>query len=538
MARIRRPADSAGGAKEKAPVWAVAAYIRLSREDGGDESLSVVNQRKIIQDYLEHAFIGEYVFAGFYTDDGLSGTDYDRPAFQRMLQDVEAGAVTCVVCKNLSRAFRNYADQGYFLESYFPLHGTRFISIGDPKVDSYLRPESIQNLEVPIAGLMNDRYAARTSSDVRATFDAKRKNGEFIGAFAPYGYAKNPEDKNRLIIDEAAAQPVRDIYRWFAHEGLSKNAIAQRLNALGVPNPTEYKRRKGLRYTNPGGNVNDGLWSAGTIARILKNPVYAGSMVQGRQRVISYKVHRRVAAPETEWFVKTGTHEAVVDADTFALAQKLQLRDTRTPPARNVLHLFSGFLRCADCQKALTRKTSKGYVYYCCRTYGEKSKAKCTRHSIREDVLYQAVLKALQAQVALVAQDAVVAAIQTAPAAPPASRRRALAQRERERAHEKVIALMDGLYVDWKSGDITGAEYHRLKAGFARQAEQLEQALQAQDQTAKQNEKPVAPALEYFLEHRGIDRLERGLLLALVDSIYVYEGGALRIQFTFPNPSS
>lgn len=515
-------------------------YIRLSRDDGNDESLSVVNQKKIILDYLAHSFAGGYFVAGVYVDDGLTGTDYDRPDFLRLLRDIESGAVNCVVCKNLSRAFRNYADQGYFLESYFPLHGTRFVSIGDPKVDSYLFPETIQNLEVPITGLLNDRYACKTSADVRATFDIKRRNGEFIGAFAPYGYKKDPGDKNRLIVDEEAARVVREVFRWFVYGGVSKNGIVRRLNALGVPNPTEYKRRQGFRYHNSQGGGGDGLWSAGTIARMLKNPVYIGTMVQGRQRVISYKVHDRVAVPEGEWFVMADTHEAIVEREIFDKAQALQRRDARTPPNRGDLHLFAGFLRCADCDKALTRKTSKGYVYYCCRTHREKSATKCAKHAIREDALKSAVLAALQRQIALVgAPDEIAAAVDAAPAAPGAAKRLDKALERHRQEHEKLKAAMDGLYPDWKNGDITREEYHRLKAKLGRQAAQLVQvirALQAETLPPARGQTPAEASLACFLKTGGIDRLDRGILTALVDTIYVRADGGIRIELNFADP--
>jgi len=168
---------------ENQVVWRLAEYYRLSREDGNAESESVVNQKKILSDYLEHSFVGEYEIVDSYVDDGLTGTDDTRESFMRMIQDIESGKVNCVVCKTLSRAFRNYADQGYYLEYYFPQKNVRFISTGDPKVDTYTNPEAITGLEVPISGLMNDRFAAKTSSDVRRTFDHKRRAGEFIGAF-------------------------------------------------------------------------------------------------------------------------------------------------------------------------------------------------------------------------------------------------------------------------------------------------------------------------------------------------------------------
>jgi len=165
-------------------MWNIAVYIRLSREDGNEESDSVVNQKKILIEFLEQHLGDQYLIVDFYVDDGLSGTDDTRKDFMRMISNIENGKVNCVVCKTLSRAFRNYSDQGYYLEYYFQQKKVRFISTGDPKIDTYTNPEAITGLEVPITGLMNDRYAAKTSNDVRRTFDYKRRKGEFIGALA------------------------------------------------------------------------------------------------------------------------------------------------------------------------------------------------------------------------------------------------------------------------------------------------------------------------------------------------------------------
>ncbi|MCU5979117.1 recombinase family protein, partial [Clostridioides difficile] len=168
-------------------------------------------------------FEEEYILVDIYIDDGISGTTDDaRTEFIRMIDDVKAGLVNCIICKTLARTFRNYADQGYYLEELFPLYNTRFICLGSPSFDTYKNPESITDgMDVPITGLMNDRYSARTSNDVRRTFNMKRRNGEFIGAFAPYGYKKDPTNKNCLIIDEVPAQVVRDIYRWYVEDGMS-----------------------------------------------------------------------------------------------------------------------------------------------------------------------------------------------------------------------------------------------------------------------------------------------------------------------------
>lgn len=385
------------GGRETSRLWRVGVYIRLSREDGRQESLSVQNQRKILLDYLEHDFQGRWELAGIYVDDGLTGTDDSRESFQRMIEAVKVGKLNCILCKTLSRAFRNYADQGYFLEEVFPRYRTRFIALGSPRVDSFLDPEAVQmGLEIPINGILNDRYAAKTSADVRRTLDMKRRRGEFIGSFAPYGYAKDPENKNSLIPDPAAARVVGEIFRWYT-QGMGKGAIAGRLNQAGEPNPTAYKARQGLRYRRPGPD-NDGLWSAASVARILQNPVYAGTLVQGRQRVVSYKVHETIEVPREEWYVVEGTHRPIVSTALFQRAQNLAQRETRRAPGQGEVHLFAGLLRCADCGKAMSRKTARGIVYYTCSTYRRKSKTACTKHTIREDCLRELVAQGLEVE--------------------------------------------------------------------------------------------------------------------------------------------
>ena len=459
-------------------VWRIAVYIRLSKDDGNDESLSVTNQRKIITEYIEEFFEGEYIIVDVYADDGLTGTDYERPEFQRLIHDVEAGTVNCIICKTLSRAFRNYSDQGYFLEKVFPLYGVRFISIGDPSLDTFKNPDAVQGMEVPITGLMNDRYAARTSNDIRRTFNTKRRKGEFIGAFAPYGYMKDPEDKNAFVIDEEAAEVVRNIFHWFVDEGMSKNGITKKLTEMGVPTPTAYKHSKGLNLQTPRISRNDGMWGITTVCTILKNEMYIGNMVQGKQRVISYKVHEKIAPPQEEWFIVENTHEAIIDRETFDKAQRLQERDTRTAPGKKQLYLFSGLLRCADCQRSMTRRTNrkpnKTYVYYACSTYVFKSKDKCTRHVIKEEVLHEAVLKAVQAQISLVGDMAeVVKEINRTSTVCTQSKRLQQLLKDRSKELEKLTCVTDNLYMDWKCGDITRAEYVRMKAKFEQQAEQV-----------------------------------------------------------------
>lgn len=539
MARIRKSKTDEKSTLKKV-IWYIALYIRLSKDDGNDESLSVTNQRKILTEYVEQFFQDEYVIIDEYIDDGKTGTDYDRPNFQRMIHDVEIKKVNCVICKNLARAFRNYSDQGYFIESFFPLHGTRFITLGDPKVDTYLNPEAVSGMEVPINGLMNDRFAAQTSNSVRRTFDNKRRNGEFIGAFAPYGYAKDPIDKNALIIDDEAAGVVKDIFQWYVYgdgssnETLSKEGIARKLNEMGIPNPTLYKVKKGLRYKNPHAKENDGLWMGTSISRLLKNKVYIGTMVQGRQRVISYKVHNAIRMPEDEWYQVENTHDPIIDLEMFERAQELAEKDTRTAPDKKETYLFSGLLKCADCHKAMTRRASAGFVYYNCSTYKRKSKDKCTKHTMRLDKLENTVLIFIQKHIELVEalEDAIKKINETLVVQTKSTRLEHLLKL-REQELDKTEDLISGLYMDWKNGDITREQYRKMKEKFEKQELELKGAIQhIKDEvgTMEQGISSDDPYLQIFLKHKNISELSQGILVELISAIYIHEGGEITIN--------
>jgi site-specific DNA recombinase len=547
MARIRKtqyPVDSVGAKKKT--VWHIAIYIRLSKEDREgkngekkDESDSVTNQRKIIHEYIEANFAeGEYDIVGEFIDDGLTGTDDSREEFQKIVGLIERKEVTCFITKNLSRTFRNHADQGYFLEEYFPERGVRYITVADNiKIDTFQNPQIAYGMEVPINGIFNDRFAYATSMSVRATFRTKRDHGEFIGPFAPYGYVKNPANKNHLLIDPEAAEIVILIFEWYTKTGMSVNAITRRLNEQGIPNPMKDKQLKGLNYHNPHTEENDGHWSPKTVRETLKNRVYIGTMVQGRQRVVSYKVHKAVRPPEEEWYVKEGTHEPIISQEMFDQAQQLLEKDVRVSPTQKDAHMLAGLVKCADCKKGLRRKASKGYTYFSCRTYTDKSKGACTKHSIRENKLQQAILLAIQKQIDLIASLAdVIEAINKAPKSQGESKRLALSLKQRTAELEKEIILIDSLYPDLKSGLITQEEYLRLKANHTEKSNELKERIQnitAEIEALSKGVTTDEPFMQAFLKHKNITRLERGILVELVDAVHVFEDGSLQIDFNF-----
>jgi hypothetical protein len=271
------------------------------------------------------------------------------------------------------------------------------------------------------------------------------------------------------------------------------------------------------------------------ILGILANEVYIGNMVQGRYRVISYKVHTQVKVPEGDWYVVPNTHEAIVDKELFAKAQLLHSRDTRTAPGKRENYLFSGFIRCADCKKSMRRKVSKGYVYYACRT--KIDKGQCTKHSIREEKLTQAVLDAVRIQIGLVESLAeTLDAINQNPTVKTQSNRLDGMLKLREEELQKIVTASDSLYMDWKNGDISKEEYRRMKAGFEEKTDRLREAIEhIKDEisTLGNGVNSDDAYLTAFRKHRNIQTLERGIVVELIDAIYVHENGELTIVFAF-----
>ena len=520
--------------------WRLGKYIRLSKEDllrGRDESNSVINQRRLLEQYhqthLDEFYDGTE--QDVYVDDGKTGTDTDREDFQRLLADVYSGRINCVIVKDLSRLSRNYTDAGNLIENLFVRLNVRFISLAEG-VDSYRNPDSVSNIIVPITNVMNDQYCYQTSKKIRQVFDMKRRNGEFIGSYAPYGYVKDPNDKHALLVDPEAAEVVKSIFALFL-SGMNKRGITYYLNDHGTLCPTAYKQQQGLKYNAPNAQGNP-MWSTITIDTILKNRVYVGDMVQGRQRVKSYKIHIQEKVPEEEWFIVENTHEAIIDRETFAKVQSLLKRDTRTAPKAKQLYLFSGFLKCADCGRAMSRIASKGiYVYYQCGTYKSLSKKACTMHSIKSDRLEAGVLFAIQQQVHLaITYSELVARINSAPLKKSKSKRLedTIAAKEKELA--KIMRYKQALYQGWKDGEITRNDYRHMSEDYEQQIEALTRIMQTLTAEQEQLENGVdaeSPCLTAFLKYRNIDKLTREILGELIDHIKVYEGGNISVKFKY-----
>ncbi|MDR1753452.1 MAG: recombinase family protein [Eubacterium sp.] len=525
---------------ENSKEWRIIAYVRLSDEDHGkaegEKSASVENQIKQLELYIKNMkALGENIAKHkVIYDDGETGTDTKRTGFNEVIELLKEKKYNCLLISDLSRGFRNISDQTYYLEEYFPLHDIRFISTTLQYVDSYLLPQSAMNLSVKIQGITNEQFAYDTSIKIRSKFDLKRKLGEFIGAFAPFGYDKSPDNNDILIIDPAAAEIVKKIFLWYSDDLMSLGAIVRKLNALEIPNPTKYKNRNGIKLKNPMGN--DGLWSSSSVRRILTNEVYLGKMVQGREEVINYKVHKSRKRPKENWYIVDGTHEPIIDNETFQRAQRVLGQNVRAGTLGNIYPL-GGILKCGECKKAMSRKSSKGNVYYSCRTYNEKGKQFCQSHSIREDVLFSAVLEAVNFQILQL--DDIQLLLQRISDAPRKStdiddfeEKIALSKKELE----NEIAVCDRLYYDLIKGSISEEQFKRIRDICEKRQNELMRLIKSLSNEITNNVKTASdmPAyFESFKKNKRASELKRSLALDLIESVYVYNDKSVEINFRF-----
>lgn len=526
-------------------IWSVALYIRLSQEDednGQDklESNSVTSQKTLLNEFVEEH--DDLIVYDYYIDDGFTGTDFNRPSFQRLLEDMRNGNINCVVVKDLSRLGRNYIEVGNYIEQVFPLFNIRFIAIND-NVDSFKNPASTNTILVPFKNLINDEYARDTSIKIRTSLNGKKRKGEFIGAFSAYGYVKDEKDKHKLVIDEVAADVVRKIFDWNVNEGLGKIAICHRLNELGILNPTGHKKLElGQNYNNYGIQDNTYTWTPSTVRNILGNEVYIGNTVQGKRRTKSYKIHKIESVPKEEWVRVENTHDPIIDKDTFEKAQELSRRDTKASQKTNKLSIWAGFLKCNDCKRAMNKKSStnksgKTYEYYICSTYRKKSNKLCTKHSIKQENLEKAVLEAINLHIdSLIDIEEIVEQIN-----------KSSFQNTKNENIEKMITTKHNeiskisnfkmrLYEDWKNEDITREEYIEYKQKYENDIERLKQNIERLQNEKEKYEKQNVSGNEWiqkFKEQKGITELSRDIMMELIDCIYVHENGDITIKFKF-----
>lgn len=341
----------------------VAIYCRLSEEDRDklhktDDSESIKNQKSML---LQYAMKQGWEVYNIYSDDDYAGADRKRPEFNRLLKDAEDGKFDIVLCKTQSRFTRELELVEKYIHGLFPLWGIRFIGLVDnADTDNKGNKKARQ-----INGLVNEWYLEDMSESIKSALTIRRQNGHHIGAFALYGYMKNPDKKGHLIIDEEAAEVVREVFTLFS-QGMGKTAIAKRLNDRGIPNPTEYKRLKGLRFKQPD-SKNSTLWRYSAISDMLINEIYIGNMVQGKYGSVSYKTKENKPRPKSEWYRVEGTHEPIIDRELWDSVQSM-VKKRAKPFITGELGIFSGKVHCACCGYTMRSSKSRGEHYLQCAT--------------------------------------------------------------------------------------------------------------------------------------------------------------------------
>lgn len=522
--------------------WRLGKYIRLSKEDllrGRDESNSVINQRRLLEQYhqthLDEFYDGTE--QDVYVDDGKTGTDTDREDFQRLLADVYSGRINCVIVKDLSRLGREYIETGRYLRQIFPAYGVRFIAINDG-IDT-ANEHNGDDLNISLKNLLNDTYCRDISVKTRSALLSKRKNGEYVGACPVYGYRKDPENRNRLVIDEDTARVVRDIFRRRI-DGASAKRIADELNRLGIPSPLAYKISRGLPHPKKGyADSPKAKWSAHAVLRILQDETYTGVLLQGKQSTHNHKIKDIVHKPAEEWIRTENAHAPIIRRQDYELVQKIMGLDTRTAPDGDAVYLFSGILICRCCGGRMTRKTNtvKGrkYIYYHCPT-GKKNG--CEHPTmLREDELTACVLESLQAHIRnVVSLEKLLDGISEEQMNQELIAGFKSQIAENEVQLEKAMQFKAALYENFVSGFLDKKEYRDLKNQYTAQIEQRREAI---ERLKKEMEQASANAndrlrwTQHFREFSAMTVLDRRAVIALIQCIHVEGKNDLKITFRY-----
>ena len=513
-----------------------AAYLRLSREDGDKiESDSITNQRALIKEYV--ASHNGFNLVEEYVDDGYSGTNYERPSFMKMMEDIKARKINCIIVKDLSRLGRNYIETGRYLEKIFPLLGIRFVSVLD-NYDSVTEESEADQIILPFKNLINDAYCRDISAKIRSQLDVKRKMGKFIGSFAAYGYRKDPKDVNRLLIDTYAANIVKMIFD-MKIDGTNSQRIAQKLNSMGVLPPAEYKRSCGLNFDCGYRSGNHPKWEVVSVNRILTNEIYTGTMVQGLNSKISYKLKQSRAVPKEDWIRVENTHEPIVTKKVFDEVQRMLTFDTRTAPTNDGLYVFAGLIYCGDCGQSMVRRRvthgGKQYTYFHCSSY--KNGDGCTSHLISTENIEEMVLKAIRKQIELISKaEDVLKSIDRIPEDQLYIRTLNQQLVETDKALERYRNLRTQAYTDMLDEVITKDEYKDISSKFTERADKLkkqkEELLQSKSRLMKNQIHPK-PWVEDFKPYRNIGKLERSVAVMLIDRVIVFSKKEIEIRFNF-----
>ncbi len=542
------------GAVIEAPVqisnyFSTAIYVRLSIENSGkdDDGDSIANQISFCKAYLaEHTDLKLY---GIYEDNGEKGTNFDRPAFKRMMDDIRGGKVKCVLVKDLSRFGRDYIEAGEYLEKIFPFMGIRFISITDG-YDSLTCDDAEGALMIPLKNMINDVYAKDISRKIITSFRARQEKGEFLPAFAPYGYVKSKEVAYRYEVDQETAPYVRMIFEWKA-EGVSHNEICKRLNDMGAVTPARRKVDLGIWRAE---KYKHTVWHGRTIIDIMKNPTYTGCIVYGRIPKSLYEGIKMHRAPEEEWRYVPDAHEPIISQELFDKVQKMfadraekfkAKMDENAPLRELVTNHFKGKIYCGDCGKRMrfVKPTDKRYpvdqdhAVYVCGGYLDSGYSRCSRHSIRYPVVADAVLAAINMQLELaLKQEQLIRQMRGS------VREKSLIDKYVGQINylsqelKKINNKRESLFENFAEGILDEAEYQFAKKKYDDEAAEIERKLTVEKAKKVQLDDILSLSnewLEAIHNAENITEIDAALVKHLVSSVKIFENNRVEVELNF-----
>ena len=546
MARTKRKTNPVIPAME-APAQAqkqyrTAAYVRLSVEDSGKPGADTIEgQKNLLLHFIENE--KSLSLYGLFCDNGRTGTDFERPEFEKLMEAVKHGEVDCIVVKDLSRFGRNYKETGNYLERIFPFLGVRFIAVNDG-FDTLTAERGADGYLVPLKNLINEVYSKDISKKSGSALATKQKNGDFIGAWAPYGYRKCADDPHKLEPDEATAPIVRQIFQWRV-DGMSVTRIAKKLNDSGIPSPSAYLYNTGVCKTE---KYNGAIWHIQAVKIILTRQVYIGHMVQGTKRQSFYENRRQYKKPQEEWVIVENTHEPIIDRDTFEKVQEIMRQRNeeyfeklgRFSYLETTENILKGLIYCADCKRPLVRyknvsHNKKLWYTFICQTHSNDITS-CPKKNIREDALIPMLMQAIQTQIELAADmDELVRRVNSSPK----HRKRTADLQGRLDSAKKALKrynnLYDSLYQNYVDKLMTEQEYITLKSRYRAEAEEAERLIEAltRQQAEESEHTPENRFLTAFGSFKGENTLTKEMAQALIDRVYVDGNSNIETVFRY-----
>lgn len=530
---------------EQSILYNVAIYARLSVEDNGKDSDSIESQIAFLEDFI--ASDPTMRKAAVFIDNGFTGTNFMRPEFQRMIDAARLGEINCVVVKDLSRLGRNYVETGEFLEKICPFIGLRFIAVND-NYDSEAISSNSQ-LAASLSNIINDFYARDISRKVYSALKTKMENGEYIGAWEKYGYLKDPENKNHLIVNPETAPIVQQIFLWRS-EGISYMGINKKLNEMKIPSPGQYKADRGI-VTNNNQKKRKILWNKHIVTDILKDITYIGHMAQRKTTQCLHRGVQYSRVNEDDWIVVYNTHEPIIAQELFdkvqeinrATAEKAKANSGKYDHLPKEKNIYGAKLICADCgarmklHRSFSTKKDKVYFTFNCPTYGEHGTAGCSSRVKRKADMDEAVFTAIRAQMDVFMDTAYI--IKSLLAQKQKMNKGTARKKKKASVNNKIRNLRSAistLYVDMKDGLLTGEEYLMQKEKYQVQIAELEHSLDELNRDENDTEEQLISAKKWAAiveDYSDATELSEGMLNACVELIKVHADGSLEITFNY-----